>query len=92
MGAESGQSSFKSYYLSSDDEEYWTHNIVAAMTSEWHNDTPCGLTATRLCLNSLPEAVNNWVQVIPNVDNYHSDPMEISSTLWILDITNWWPR
>jgi len=28
----------------------------------------------------------------PNFNDYHSDPMEISSTFWILDITDWWPQ
>ena len=32
----------------------------------------------------------NWGQINPNLNDYHSDPMEISSTLWIPDITDWW--
>jgi hypothetical protein len=26
----------------------------------------------------------------PNLNDYHSDPMEICSTFWIPDITDWW--
>jgi len=48
------------------------------------------LTAARLYLNSPPEALKNWGQINPNLNNYHSDPMEISSTFWIPDITDWW--
>jgi hypothetical protein len=48
------------------------------------------LTAARLYLNSPPEAPKNWGQINPNLNDYHSDPMEISSTFWIPDITDWW--
>ena len=48
------------------------------------------LTAARLYLNSPPEAPKNWGQINPNLSDYHSDPMEISSTFWIPDITDWW--
>jgi len=41
-------------------------------------------------LNSPPEAPKNWGQINPNLNDYHSDPMEISSTFWIPDITDWW--
>jgi hypothetical protein len=48
------------------------------------------LTAATLYLNSLPEAPKNWGQINPNLNDYHSDRMEISSSLWIPDITDWW--
>jgi hypothetical protein len=48
------------------------------------------LTAARLYLNSPPEAPKNWGQINPNLNDYHSDPMEISSICWIPDITDWW--
>jgi len=48
------------------------------------------LTAARLYLNSPPEAPKNWGQINPNLNDYQSDPMEISSTFWIPDITDWW--
>jgi hypothetical protein len=41
-------------------------------------------------LNSPPEAPKNWWQINPNLNDYHSDPMEFSSTFWFPDITNWW--
>ena len=48
------------------------------------------LTAARFYLNSPPEAPKHWGQINPNLHDYHSDPMEISSTFWIPDITDWW--
>ena len=48
------------------------------------------LTAARLSVNSPPEATTNWGQIDPNVNDYHSDPMEIRSTFWLPDITDWW--
>jgi hypothetical protein len=48
------------------------------------------VTAARLYFNSPPEAPKNWGQINPNLNNYHSNPMEISSTFWIPDITDWW--
>jgi len=41
-------------------------------------------------LNSPPEALKNWGQINPNLNDDHSDPMEIWSTFWIPDITDWW--
>jgi len=48
------------------------------------------LTATRLDLNSHPELPQNWGQINPNLNDYHSDPMEIGRTFWLPDITDWW--
>jgi len=48
------------------------------------------LTAARLYLNPPPEAPKNCGRIHPNLNDYHSDPMVISSTLWIPDITDWW--
>jgi len=48
------------------------------------------LTTARLYLNSPHEAPKNWGQMYPNRNDYHSNPMEISSTFWIPDITDWW--
>jgi len=48
------------------------------------------LTAARLYLNSPPELPKNWGQVNPNLDDYHSSPVEISSTFWIPGIAEWW--
>jgi len=46
--------------------------------------------AAWLYLNSPPEPQKNWWQINPNLIDYHSDPVEISSTFWLLDITDWW--
>jgi len=43
-------------------------------------------------LNSPPEAPKNWGQINPSLNDYHSDPMEISRTLWIPDTPDWWRR
>jgi len=85
----SSQLSFDPYDLSSDDEEYLTPINVAETTPRWSDRAAPLLTAARLYLNSPPEAPKNWGQINPNLNDYHSDPMEISSTFWILDITDW---
>jgi len=48
------------------------------------------MTAARIYLNSPSEAPQNWGQINPNLNDYHSNQMEISSTFWIPDITDWW--
>jgi len=84
------QSSFDPYDLSSDDEEYLTPNNVAETTPGRSAHAAHLLTAARLYLKSPPEAPRNWGQINPNLNDYHSDPREISSTFWIPDITDWW--
>jgi len=84
------QSSFDPYDSSSDDEEYLTPKDVAEMTPGWSDRAARLLTAARLYLNSPPEAPKNWGQINPNLNDYHSDPMEIGSTFWLPDITDWW--
>jgi len=86
----SWQSSFDSYDLTSDDDEYLTPNDVAEMTPWWSNRTARLLTATRLYLNSPPEALKNWGQINPTRNDYHSNLLKIRSTVWLPDITNWW--
>jgi hypothetical protein len=83
------QSSFDRYDLSSDDEEYLTPNNVAGTTPGRSDRAARLLTAARLYLNSPPKAPKNWGQMNPNLNDYHSDPMEISRTFWIPDITDW---
>ena len=82
------QLSFDPYDLSSDDEEYLTPTNVAETTPGWSDHAAHLLTAARLYLNSPPEPPKNWGHINPNLNDYHSDPMEIRSTVWILDITN----
>jgi len=48
------------------------------------------MAAARLYFDSPPEFPQNWGQINPNLNDYHSDPMEFSSTLWLPDITDWW--
>ena len=84
-----GQSFFDSYDLSSDDEEGFIPDNVAETTPGQRDCVALTFSAARLYLNSLPEAPNNWGQSNPNLDDYHRDPMEISSTLWIPDMTDW---
>jgi hypothetical protein len=86
--SESYQSSFDPSDLSSDDEEYSTPNNVAETTPGQSNRVAHFLTAARFHLNSPPEAPKNWGQINLNLNDYHSDPIEISSTFWIPDITD----
>jgi len=89
MASGSYQSSFDPYDLSSDDEEYLTPNNVAETTPRRSDRAACLLTAARLYFNSPPEAPKNWGQINPNLNDYRSDPMEIRSTFWLPDITDW---
>jgi hypothetical protein len=84
------QSSLDPYDLSSNNEKSLTPNNVAETTPGWSYRAARLLTAARLYLNSPPEAPQNWGLINPNLNDYHFDPMEISSTFWIPDITNWW--
>jgi hypothetical protein len=84
------QSCFDPYDLSSNDEEYLTPNNVSEITPRRSDRAVHLLTTTRLYLNSPHEAPKNWGQINRNLSDYHSDPMEISSTVWIPDITHWW--
>ena len=84
------QSSFDPYDLCSDDEEYLTPNNVPETTPGRSDRAACLLTAARLSVNSPPEAPKNWGKINPNLNDYHSDPTEISSSFWIPDITDWW--
>ena len=63
---------------------------MVEMTPGCSNCAALPLTATRLYFKSPPESPKNCVQVNPNYNDYHSDAMEISSTFWSPDITDWW--
>jgi len=89
MASASRQLSFDRYDLSSDDEEYLTPTNVAETTPGRNDRTARLLTAASLYLNSPPEVPKYWGQINPNLEDYHSDPMEIHSTLLIPAITNW---
>ena len=47
-------------------------------------------TAASRYLNTPPDARKNWGQINPNINHYHSDPIEISSTFSIPGITGRW--
>ena len=83
----SGHSSFDPNDLSSDGEEYITPKYGAEITPGRSDCAALLLTAARLYLNSPPKSTMNWVQINPNLNDDHSDPMEIGSTFWI---TDWW--
>jgi len=80
MASRSGESSSDLCDLSSDDEEYLMPTDVAEMTPRLGNHAACLLTAARLHLNSPPELPQTWGQNNPNLNDYQSDPMAISST------------
>jgi len=84
------QSSLDPYYLSSDDEEYLSPDNVAETTPGQSNHAARLLSAARFYYNSPPESPKNWEQINPNLNDYYSNPMEITSTFWIPDITDWW--
>jgi len=90
MASGSCQSSIDPYDLSSDDEGYLIPNNVAGMTPKPSDHAARLVTTARLYSNSPPEATRNWGQINPNLHHYHSNPMEIRSTFWLPDITDWW--
>jgi len=90
MASRSGQSSYNPYNSSSDDEEYLMRNNVAKTTPGRSDRAARLLSAARLYLNSPSELPQNWGQINPNLNDYPSDPMEISSTFWLPAITDWW--
>jgi len=70
--------------------EYLTPNNVAEMTPRRSDCASRLLTATRLYLSSPPNAPKKWRQINPNLNDYHSDQVEIRITFWIPDMTDWW--
>jgi len=84
------QSSLDVYDFSSNDEEYLTPNNVAETTPGRSDRAARLLTAARLYLTSPHEAPKNWGQINPNLNDYHSDPMEFSSMFWTPDLTDRW--
>jgi len=84
------QSFFDAYDLSTDNKEYLTPNNVAETTPRGSDCATRILTAARLYLNSLPKAPTTWGQNNSNLNDYDCNAMEIYSTFWIPDITDWW--
>jgi hypothetical protein len=92
MAARSAQYSYDPYNLSNDDDEYLMPTNVGKMTPGQSDHAARLLTAARLYLNSPPELPQNWGKYNPNLNDFHSDPMENSSSFWSLDITYWWQQ
>jgi len=90
MASGSDRSSIDPYDSSSNHEEYLAPNNVAETTPRRSDRAAPSLSATGLDLNSPPEAPKNRGQINPNLEDYNSDPMWISSAFWIPDITDWW--
>jgi len=65
----SGQSSYDWYDLSMDHEEYWMPQNVAETTPRESDLAALLVIAARLCLNSSPELIPNWVQIDHNVND-----------------------
>ena len=84
-----GQFAYDPFELSSDDE-YTGSSTSQNPTPGRSNRTARLLTATRLYLNSPPERPHQCGQVNPHLDDYLSDPTEVSSAFWTPDITSWW--
>jgi len=80
MASGSCLSSFDLYDSSRDNEEYLTPNIVAETSPGWSDHAARSVATARLYLNLPPHAQMNWGQNDPNLNDYHSDPIEISST------------
>ena len=90
MASRSGHSFYDPYDLSSNDDEYLMPKSVAEMMLGQSNCAAHLLTAIRLNSNSPRGLQQNWGQVNPILNEYHSNHVEISSTFWIPDITDWW--
>jgi len=84
----SRRSSFDPYDLSTVDAEYLTPNNVAVTTPGVSYHAARRLTAARPHIYSPPDSQTHWVQIIRNLNVYNSDPMETSSTIWFLNITD----
>jgi len=90
MSSRSVQSFYDQYDSSSDYAEYLMPKDVAEMTRGRCDRAVCLVTAVRLHLNSPPGLPQNAGQINPNLNDHHSNPMEICSTFRILAITDWW--
>jgi len=89
MASGSCESSFDPYDLSINDEGYLTPNNVAETTPGQSDHAALLSTAAWLHLYSPPEAPKNRGQINPNINDYHSDQREISSTFWLQHLADW---
>jgi len=81
MASELGLSSVDPYDESCDEAEYLMPENVAETTPKCNNHATPSLTPTWLDLTSPLVSPENWGHVDPYLDEYHSKPMVISSTL-----------
>ena len=79
MVFESRPLSFHAYDLFRNDKEYLTLNHVAEMTPGRSKRAARLFNGAWLYLNPPPDAPKYWGQIDPNLNDYHSDPVEISS-------------
>jgi hypothetical protein len=89
MASRPGQCSNDPDDLSSNDDEYLMPEYVAEIKAGGSDHASGLLTAARQSLNSPSELPQNWGKINVNFNDYHSDPMEVSSTFWLPDITDW---
>jgi hypothetical protein len=90
MASWAGQLTLDPHNLSSNDEEYLMPNNVAETTLGWCDCVKSLLSATRLCLRSPPEAPKNWGHTNAILNEYLSNPLEISSKFRLPDLTDRW--
>jgi len=83
------QSSFDPYAVTGNNEEYMTPNNLAKTTPGHSDRAARWLAAARLYLDLPPEATKIRGQINPNVNDYHSDPVEITSTFWLPHMMDW---
>jgi hypothetical protein len=82
------QWSFNSYDVSSNNGQYLTPECFAAITHGWHNWAARVMTPSRLYSSSPHEKSKSSRQIHQNLNDNHSDPIEITRTLCLPDITN----
>ena len=81
MASRSGQSSQDSYDLFPNDAEYIMPNNVAETTPRRSDHAASLLTTAWLYLNTPPQLPQNWGLLDPNLNDYHSDPMEMNTSV-----------
>jgi len=90
MTAGSAQCSFDLYDLRSNDQVFLPPTNTAESTPRQTDCTVPILAAARLYFNSKLRSSENLGPVNPDVNDYHFDPIEISSKFWLPAITDWW--
>jgi len=88
--SESVQLSVDPYELTINDEDYLMPNDMADMTPRRNHSAAQVLPTARLFMNSPPALPKGLGQVNLGLIDYCSDPVVISNTWWILDITDRW--